>query len=101
MLFILLLGFIEIKMRYYDILHLMPDNYKQTLHELQSYISSDDEIASILESDNPEDANKKILNCLIKKMKNREEMLDLCVQLERVITSQDLKIIISEIQTGM
>ena len=95
----ILLAFIEIKMRYCDILLLMPDDYKQTLNKLRSYISSD-EIAGVLDSDNPKDANKRILDCLINKMKKREEMLNFCVQLEQIITSQELKIIISEIQTG-
>ena len=87
-------------MQYHDILNLMPDEYHQTLEKLQKFISSDDEIADILGSDKPEDANKKLLNCLIQKMKKREEMLDFCVQLEHIIASHDLKMIISEIKTG-
>ena len=94
------LDFIEIKIRYQDILRLMPEDYNQTLNVLQDCISSDDEIASILGSDSPKDANKKIVDCLIQRMKKRGEMLDFCVQLEQVISSQDLKAIISEIQTG-
>ena len=77
----------------------MPDNYHQTLNKLQLVITGD-ETAEILGIDYPDIANKKILDCLIQKMKNREHMLDFCEHLETVITSQDLKTIISEIKTG-
>ena len=78
----------------------MPNDYQQTLSVLQKYISDDDEIAGILESNDPESVNKQILDWLIQKMKKREEMLDFCIQLEQINTSQDLKMIINEIQTG-
>ena len=77
----------------------MPKDYSQTLNLLKQNIT-DDEMACILETDNPDLANRKILNCLIQKMKNREQMLDFCDQLEKVITSQDLKKITDEIKTG-
>ena len=77
----------------------MPKDYSLTLNLLKQNIT-DDEMACILETDNPDLANRKILNCLIQKMKNREHMLDFCDQLEKVITSQDLKKIIDEIKTG-
>ena len=77
----------------------MPDNYHQTLYKLQPVITGD-ETAEILEIDNPDIANKKILHCLIQKMKSREHMLDFCEHLDKVITSQDLKTIVDEIKTG-
>lgn len=77
----------------------MPDDYHQTLDKLLSVISGD-ETAEILEIDHPSVANKKILDCLIQKMENREHMLDFCDHLEKVILSQDLKTIFSEIKTG-
>ena len=86
-------------MRYNDILHLMPKDFIQTLNVLQQDITVD-EIAFILKSDDHDVANRKILNCLIQKMKNREQMLDFCGQLEKLITSQDLKTIVDEIRTG-
>ena len=95
----LLVDFIEIKIHYDGILHLMPKDYSQTLNLVKQDIT-DDEMACILEIDNPDLANRKILNCLIQKMKNREQMLDFCDQLEKVITSQDLKKITDEIKTG-
>ena len=78
----------------------MPKNYFLTLDGLQKDIS-DDEMAPILGTDDPDLANRKILNCLIQKLKNREQMLDFCNQLEKVITSQDIKTITDEIRRGM
>jgi len=89
----------EIKIRYRDILHLMPDDYNQTLKNLQNDIS-DDEIAGILGCHHSNVANKQILDCLIQKIETREKMLDFCDQLEKISTSQDLRTIIVEIQTG-
>ena len=91
--------FIEIKIHYRDILSLMPDDYHQTLHRLQPVITGD-ETAEILGINYPDIANKKILDCLIQKIENREHMLDFCEHLEKVIASQDLKTIVSEIKTG-
>ena len=77
----------------------MPKDYSQTLDLLKQDIT-DDEMAPILWVDNPDLANRKILNCLILKMKTREQMLDFCDQLEKVIISQDLKRIVDEIKIG-
>ena len=77
----------------------MPKDYGLTLDGLQEDITAD-EMAPILGIDNPDLANRKILNCLIQKLKNREQMLDFCHQLEKVITSQDLKAITDEIKSG-
>ena len=77
----------------------MPKDYGLTLDGLQEDITAD-EMAPILGIDNPDVANRKILNCLIQKLKNREQMLDFCHQLEKVITSQDLKAITDEIKSG-
>ena len=78
----------------------MPNEYHQTLEKLQKYITDDDVIADILGSEQPEDANKKILDCLIQKMENREQILDFCIQLEEAISSYDLMTIVHEIQKG-
>ena len=96
---IIFADFIEIKIHYHDILHLMPDDYQQTLQKLQPVVTGD-ETAEILEIGYADTANKKILDCLIQKMENREHMLDFCEHLEKVITSQNLKTIVSEIKTG-
>ena len=77
----------------------MPDNYEQSLQALQNYIS-DDQICMILSSSSPTDANKIILDCLVKGMNCREELLDLCDKLETITTSQKLMTVISGIRSG-
>ena len=95
----LYVDFIEVQLHYDAILHLMPQDYGLTLDRLRPNIT-DDEMAPILGIDDHNLANRKILNCLIQKLKNREQMLDFCDQLEKVITSQDLKTITDEIRSG-
>ena len=77
----------------------MPDEYELSVGKLVNYIS-DDQIGAILSSSNASVANKLILSCLIERISCKEELLDLCDQLESVITSPDLKVIINEIRLG-
>jgi len=77
----------------------MPDEYQLSVGILVNYIS-DDQIGAILSSSNANVANKLILNCLIERISCKEELLDLCHQLESVIASHDLKVIINEIRQG-
>ena len=77
----------------------MPDNYEQSVGKLQNYIS-DDQICMILSSSNSTTANKMILDCLIERMSCREELLDLCDQLETINTSHQLNMLFSEIRAG-
>ena len=77
----------------------MPDDYELTVGKLQSYISVD-HICNILSSGSSTVANKIILDCLIERISCREELLDLCHQLETVATSHDLIVVISELKHG-
>ena len=77
----------------------MPDDYELTVGTLQHYISFD-QICVILSSSNSTIANKLILDYLIERMSCREELLDLCDQLESIATSHDLKLIINELRLG-
>ena len=93
--------FTQLKAHYHTILHLMPDDYELTVGKLLNCIS-DDQICVILSSSssNSTIANKIILDCLIERMRCREELLDLCDQLEIIITSHDLKNVTNEIRFG-
>ena len=77
----------------------MSDYYELTVGKLLNCIS-DDQICTILSSSNSTVANKIILDCLIERMKCREDLLDLCDLLEKIIASHDMKIVISEIRLG-
>ena len=90
--------FAKLKAHYHTILHRMPDEYELSVGKLVNYIS-DDQIGTILSS-NASVANKLILDCLIERISYKEELLDLCDQLESIITSHDLKIVITEIRLG-
>ena len=94
-----ILDFTELKAHYHTILHLMPDDYEPTVEKLLDFIS-DEQFCTILNSSNSTIANKIILDCLIERMRCREELFDLCDQLENVTTSHDLKIVINKIRFG-
>ena len=93
------IDFTTLKTHYHTILQLMPDSYEQSVGKLQDYFS-DDQICVMLSSSNSTTANKIILDCLIERMSCREELLDLCDQLETISTSQQLMMVISEIRSG-
>ena len=91
--------FTELRAHYHNILRLMPDDYELTVGKLQNYISFD-QICVILSSSNSTIANKLILDYLIERMSCREELLDLCDQLESITTSHDMKMITNELRLG-
>ena len=91
--------FTELKAHYHTILHMMPDEYELSVGKLINYIS-DDQIGTILSRSNASVANKLIVDCLIERISYKEELLDLCDQLESFITSHDLKIVTNEIRLG-
>ena len=77
----------------------MPDNYEQSVGMLQDYFC-DDQICAILNSSDSTTANKMILDCLIERMSCREELLDLCDQLETISTSDQLISVIDNLRSG-
>ena len=77
----------------------MPDDYELTVGKLVNCIS-DDQICVILSSSNSTIANKIILDCLIERIRCREELLELCDQLENIIASHDLKFVTNELRFG-
>ena len=91
--------FTELRINYHAILRLMPDDYELTIGKLQNYISFD-QICVILSSNNSTTANKIILDHLIERMSCREELLDLCDQLDSITTSHDMKMIINKLRLG-
>ena len=97
--FMYVTDFTELKAHYHNILHLMPDDYELTVGKLQNYISFD-QICIILSSASSSIANKLILDYLIERMSCREELLDLCDQLESITTSHDIKLIINKLRLG-
>ena len=77
----------------------MPNDYEQSVGKLQDYIS-DDQMCMILSSSNSTTANKKILDCFIERMNCKEDLLDLCDQLEKIAISHQLSMLITELRSG-
>ena len=77
----------------------MPEDYELTVGKLQNCIS-DDQICAILVSETFTIANKIILDCLIERINVKKDLLDLCDQLEKIASSQDLKGVINEIKSS-
>ena len=94
-----MLDFTELRAHYHNILHLMPDDYELTVGKLQNDISFD-RICIILGSSSSIAANKLILDYLIERMSCREDILNLCYQLESITTSHDMKMITNELRLG-
>ena len=98
--FLFTTDFAQLKTHYHTILHLMPDDYEQSIGRLQNHFS-DDQICAILYSGNCRTANKLILDSLIERMSCKEDQLDLCDQLEKIPTaSSELKAIIQQLRSG-
>ena len=97
LLFMYVTDFTELRAHYHTILHLMPDDYELTVGKLQNYISFD-QICVILSSSNSSIANKVILDNLIERMSCREDIFNLCDQLECITTSHDMKIVLNELR---
>ena len=70
----------------------MPDDYRETIGKLQKYLSRN-QILAILSCSKSFIANKIILDYLIERIRCREGLLDLCDQLDSIITSPHLKLI--------
>ena len=59
----------------------LPENYEATIGTLQNQLS-DSDICEILTLTSGH--NQKILNCLILKLKSKEDLLDFCDRLEKI-----------------
>ena len=77
----------------------MPDDYEITVGKIQDYIT-DDQISAILGTSNSSVANKMIVDCLIERISCREELLDLCDQLEKIASLNEMKSVTKEIKLG-
>ena len=87
-----------LKTKYAEIIACLPGNYEATIGTLQNHFS-DSDICDILSLDSGH--NQKILNCLILKLKTKEDLLDLSSSLEKIDgTHSSMKRIIKQIRKG-
>ena len=77
----------------------MPEDYELNVGKLQNYITFD-HICTILSCSNSTVANKMILDCLIKRMRCKKDLLDLCDALDHIATSEELKTVINKLRSG-
>ena len=71
----------------------------KTVSNLERHLT-DTDIANILSCPNATSANKMILDSLIMQMKCKEDLLDLCDQLEKIGVSPDMNNIIHDLRNG-
>ena len=77
----------------------MPDNFEMTIDKMLNLLS-DHQICHILSSNSSTAANKVILDCLIERISCREELLDLCDQLDEISVSQGFSSVINKLKLG-
>ena len=83
-----------------EILKCFPKDSLQSLAKLQDVLS-DDQICAILNCSDSHTANKMILDCLINKMNCKEDVFNLCDQLNRLTDiSPNLTNLISKLRKG-
>ena len=94
------LDFCLLKTLYKEIFNCFPKDSLLSLEKLQDALS-DVQICAILNCSNSQNANKMILDCLIDKMKFREDIFDLCNQLDKLTDiTPDLKCLTNELRKG-
>lgn len=90
--------FATVKAKYVEILSCFPKNYEATINCLQNCLS-DANICEILSMTS--DQNQKLLDFLILRLKNKEDLLDFCDNLEKIDDgSPSLKTIAEELRKG-
>ena len=72
----------------------------ETVSKLERHLT-DTDIVDIISSPSETFANKMILDSLIMQMKCKEDLLDLCDQLEKISVSPDMNRIIHDLRNGM
>ena len=93
------IDFAIVKAKYIEILSYLPENYEAMIGSLQEYLS-DSQICDILSVTSGH--SQKILNCLILRLKSKEDLLDFCDHLEKVQGAHaSLKVIVEQLRKGI
>ena len=91
---------VEILQSHYSVLvRSMPDDYMNTVSQLEHYLSGD-HVGTILESKDPATANQRILDCLIELINTEESLLDFCDRLNSITNTPALSAVIEDIKKG-
>ena len=93
------LGFELLQSHYSVLVRNMPDDYMNTVSQLECRLTGD-HIGSILECNDVFTANQKILDCLIEQLDNKEDVFDLCDWLSVIDDAPLLTSAIEDIKKG-
>ena len=77
----------------------MPDDYMNTMSQLERYLTGD-HIGSILECRDVFTANQRILDCLIEKINTKEGLLDFCDWLSMITNAVILNVVLRKLKKG-
>ena len=91
--------FTELQSHYSVLVRSMPDDYMNTVNQLERHLTGD-HIGSILECSNVFTANQRILDCLIKQLNDKEDVLDLCGWLGHIDDAPLLSGAIEDLKKG-
>ena len=93
------IGFQILQSHYSVLVRSMPDDYMNTVSQLECHLTGD-HIGSILECKDVFTANQRILNCLIEQINTNEGLLDFCEQLKSITNTPALTAVIERVKKG-
>ena len=93
-------GFAELQSHYSVLVRSMPDDYMNTVSQLERHLTGD-HIGSILECKDVFTANQRILDCLIVQLDDKEDIFDLCDKLSIITDAPLLTTAIGDLKIGM
>jgi len=93
------LDFTELQSHYSVLVRSMPDDYMNTVNQLERYLTGD-QIGSILECDSVFTANQRILDCLIEQLNDKEDVILLCGRLSIINNAPSLSAALTELLEG-
>ena len=96
---VLHIGFKILQSHYSVLVRSMPDDYMNTVSQLECHLTGD-HIGSILECRDVFTANQRILDCLIEQINTKEGLLDFCEQLNSITNTPALTAVIESVKKG-
>ena len=93
------IGFKMLQSHYSVLVRSMPDDYMNTVSQLECHLTGD-HIGSILECRDVFTANQRILDCLIEQINTKEGLLDFCEQLNSITNTPALTAVIENVKKG-
>ena len=93
------LGFAELQSHYSVLVRSMPDDYMNTVSQLERHLTGD-HIGSILECMDVFTANQRLLDCLIVQLEGEKDAFDLCNWLSVIHDAPVLNAAIEDFKKG-